>query len=147
MEALKGLVYRSRALASFDQAQLKSLADHAAANNEDLGITGYLYYENGYFLQYIEGPPTLLEDLMMKIAEDPRHQVLSVLRSEELGQRKFPTWQMRWLSQSVLVSIRMEHILSDFLVMLEENTVERSIRNEKNVWEMVDQISRFQGIG
>ena len=143
MKNLSGLLYNSRALSVFDSTQLKALSDQAAERNKTLGITGYLYYENQKFLQYLEGELETLETLMAIIEKDPRHEVVSVLRTASLSVRKFPNWDMRWLSKPLLVSIRMENILFDFINMLEKDTVERTEENEQKVWEMVDRIRQF----
>lgn len=140
---LRGLVYVSDARVSFSAEELEALYTRSAVSNNRIDITGYLYYENRKFLQYIEGEPGQLEILIKKIEEDPRHEVLYILRTDELEKRKFPKWDMQWLTRPMLVSIRMENILAEFILMLKKETVQRSLENEAKVWEMIDRISRF----
>lgn len=144
MDNLRGLIYVSNALESFDADQLNELAEKAGENNEMLGVTGYLYYENKKFLQYIEGEPDALKELMNKIEDDPRHEIVSILRTDELEERKFPEWDMKWITKPMLINISMENILSGFILMLKMETVNPTPENEAKVWEMVDRISRFK---
>ncbi|PHN04562.1 BLUF domain-containing protein [Flavilitoribacter nigricans] len=144
MDNLSGLVYTSNALISFDAKKLEELAEQAAKKNRSMQITGYLYYENKKFLQYIEGPPEQLEALMESIEQDPRHEIVYVLQTDDVEERRFPDWDMQWLSKPMVVSIRMENILASFISMIKNETVQPSEENFNKVWDMVDRISRFK---
>ncbi len=92
-----GLAYSSRAVTTFCEDSLLSLADGASARNQQLDITGYLYFRDGFFMQYLEGPQTTVEALMTKIQKDPRHQILSTIALPSNQKRVFPHWYMRYL--------------------------------------------------
>lgn len=96
-----GLAYSSRALTDFDDESLLELADNAAAKNETLGISGYLYFRDKLFLQYLEGDQKAVEDLMAKIATDPRHEILSTISLPSCPERIFPHWYMRFLGSDL----------------------------------------------
>lgn len=98
------LAYSSRAQTEFDDESLLELADNAAAKNETLGISGYLYYREGLFVQYLEGPQQAVEDLMDKIAADPRHEVITVVPIPSCPDRIFPHWYMRFLGSDLPLS-------------------------------------------
>lgn len=51
------LTYKSRAAYSPSPADLEDLVHKARLRNRSLGVTGMLLYENGKFLQTLEGPP------------------------------------------------------------------------------------------
>lgn len=96
-----GLAYSSLAQTEFDDEALLALADFAAAKNETIGITGYLYYREGLFLQYLEGDQKAVEELMAKIVLDPRHRVLSTVSLPFGRERIFPHWYMRFLGSDL----------------------------------------------
>jgi hypothetical protein len=99
-----GLAYSSRALTAFDDEALLELADCAAAKNEQLGVTGYLYFRNELFIQYLEGEQKAVEDLMAKITTDPRHKILSIVPLPSCPERIFPHWYMRFLGSDLPTS-------------------------------------------
>lgn len=136
-------MYISEALSKFEGYRLDELAQRAAEKNARLDITGYLYFERQRFLQYIEGEPNTLESLMATIERDNRHEVIHVLKTDDLPSRKFPDWSMQQLRREDMIGIRMENILADYLKMLKTESVDWSSKSEKNIWEMVDTISRF----
>lgn len=94
---MKAVVYRSSARIRFSQRDLVALVDHAKARNRDLGVTGYLVYRNGIFLQYLEGPDQAVTDLMKKIAADPRHEI-EMRVWWDTARRRLPAWTMRNLT-------------------------------------------------
>lgn len=85
----------------FDDEALLELADHAAAKNEEVAVTGYLYYREGLFLQYIEGERSQVEALMSKIAADPRHELIATHLLPAIESLVFPHWYMRFLSSDL----------------------------------------------
>lgn len=96
-----GLAYSSRAQCNFQDEDLLCLADAAAAKNEQLGVTGYLYFRQGLFLQYLEGTREAVETLMAKIALDVRHEILATIPLPEVPERIFPHWYMRFLGSEL----------------------------------------------
>lgn len=85
----------------FDDEALLELADSAAAKNEEVNVTGYLYYRDGTFLQYIEGERSQVEMLMGKISQDPRHELISKHVLPRISKLVFPHWYMRFLSNDL----------------------------------------------
>ena len=66
----------------------------AKARNEARGITGVLFYENGRFLQLIEGERSMVRLLIEEINRDPRHTDITVLIDERLPTQQFSDWSM-----------------------------------------------------
>ncbi|MFN3314725.1 MAG: BLUF domain-containing protein, partial [Hyphomonas sp.] len=73
------LLYRSTALKPPTPGELEQMTMAAQRRNQALGITGILYYDEGRFLQTIEGPPDALETVWTSILRDPRHTDIEVL--------------------------------------------------------------------
>ena len=96
-----GLAYSSQAISDFDEELLMDLADRSAEKNEKRGISGYLYFRNNLFLQYLEGEQQTVENLMSKISQDPRHKVLTSVTLPDISERIFPHWYMRFLGSDL----------------------------------------------
>ena len=87
-------LYRSRAT-----VPARSVADgliylRARETNAVLGVTGYLHREDGYYVQYVEGPHFALEWLEALIRRDDRHTELETLRRGIADARRFAGWDM-----------------------------------------------------
>ena len=96
------VIYTSAAVKPFSDADLVDLLAHARLNNQRIGCTGMLLYDNGSFLQALEGEERVTEQLFAKIARDPRHQrVVHILR-REVPTRHFGEWQMGFASSQHL---------------------------------------------
>jgi hypothetical protein len=53
-----------------------------------------LLYDDGSFLQVLEGPRQAVETLFEKIKADRRHEQIVLLSSREIEEREFSDWQM-----------------------------------------------------
>ena len=93
-------IYISEATKDFSIEDLEELLDVASRLNGKNGITGYLHYEGGYFLQYIEGTADALSETVGRIERDPRHNIFYRAEESELDKRRFPGWYMKWLDRS-----------------------------------------------
>lgn len=93
-EPLYSVVYHSSETpgqGSIDRAELLA---HARARNRVVGVTGMLLAENGRFVQELEGPESVVRELMATIAADPRHEHVRILLEEPIAARRFPDWAM-----------------------------------------------------
>jgi hypothetical protein len=138
---MRGIVYCSQASVPFSDAELRLLADAAAAHNQEVGVTGYLQFENGRFIQYIEGEGATVTALMESIARDRRHRILHVLYDEDVPMRRFPSWHMRWLQRSAFASI--ERLLGDYILLTKTLTLPDP-GWEKSLWRVVNTLSSLK---
>lgn len=91
------LIYTSRAVRPFDEAELEALAGASQRRNADLGVTGVLLYSGDRFLQMLEGDARVVDDLYYeRIMHDPRHTDCTVLLRQHTNTRLFPAWTMGW---------------------------------------------------
>ena len=60
-----------------------------------LGVTGMLLFEDGCFLQTIEGPPVAVSELWASIQRDGRHNHIEVLSEHMAAARLFSDWDLR----------------------------------------------------
>ncbi|MEQ9259614.1 MAG: BLUF domain-containing protein [Roseovarius sp.] len=95
---LYSLTYCSRVA---DPAMV-SVADILATsrmNNGTRSITGALMFDNRCFLQVLEGGHTALTELFVRIAQDRRHEEVTLLSMVPVMARRFPGWEMHYISR------------------------------------------------
>ncbi len=73
---------------------LAGILSAARRNNPRDGITGALICRHDLYLQLIEGPADAIDALYAKIAADDRHSNVTLLLTEDMGERMFPDWAM-----------------------------------------------------
>ena len=89
------LVYISRAKQHFSEDQLVELLKQARMNNEKLGISGLLLYDNkGTFIQALEGDEEQVDGLFNKISGDERHSRINRISRKSIQVRAFSDWKM-----------------------------------------------------
>ena len=92
--SINQLVYISQAVRKMSMDELSSIHKTAKTNNEPMDVTGSLFYNGGWFLQVLEGPPATLDKLYHKIEKDTRHKNSRILYNEPATFRTFPRWSM-----------------------------------------------------
>lgn len=76
---LSSLVYESRATAALAEHEVQQLIASAQERNLKEGVTGLLVYDQGHFLQWLEGPTEGLGRIWQSIRNDRRHTAITVL--------------------------------------------------------------------
>ena len=88
------LAYASSASSYFSEDELARLLENSRSKNARLELTGALLYENGRFIQVLEGPEAAVRALYAKIKTDPRHRGFHMVSNERITTRLFPDWTM-----------------------------------------------------
>lgn len=90
------LMYRSRDRipAEGRKAELGSLFSGARSNNKAQQITGALLVSDSWFVQTLEGDEELVRALFERIAQDPRHDSVSLLDAGPVDGAVFSRWAM-----------------------------------------------------
>ena len=73
----------------------------ARDRNSAHAISGYLHRENGYYVQYIEGPEAALKQLKRLICHDWRHEKVRVLLEGRSQSRRFAGWDMAFTNEEM----------------------------------------------
>lgn len=94
VDSLHFLIYVSRAVESMSEPTLNALLKKPRVFNLSNGITGCLLYQDGYFMQMLEGKRDVLFALMEKIKCDPRHSDVQIVIEGQAGRRVFMDWSM-----------------------------------------------------
>lgn len=69
---------------------LEQCRDYNAAN----GVTGMLLYSNSTFIQVLEGEDRVIDELLDRIEEDPRHTDIKLLQRKRIDRREYVGWNM-----------------------------------------------------
>ena len=96
------LVYVSSATRLLSHADLLKLLHTSRRNNQRAQITGVLLYDDGNFLQAVEGPDQAIRDLYRRLEEDDRHHHLRIVLEEPIEERQFPQWSMGFVPQRAI---------------------------------------------
>lgn len=73
---------------------LNQILSASRSNNKNVGVTGALMFNAGYFAQVLEGPKREIEKTFERIQRDPRHTDVVVLECSDIASRDFPEWSM-----------------------------------------------------
>ncbi|SFQ50174.1 BLUF domain-containing protein [Hymenobacter arizonensis] len=90
------IVYSSRTIYPFNEADLKYLMNQWRAKNARLDVTGVLLYSEGDIMQVLEGPAAAVQGIFKTIAADVRHQAVIKLSDGPVQGRAFANWSMRF---------------------------------------------------
>ena len=101
---LVAISYISKATQDMGVLALMRLTDQAAQLNQKLDLSGVLFYENQHFGQILEGPRAEVIKIWEKIQRDPRHQQVRLLKMEDIKERSFPAWSMRFFLAKEIVA-------------------------------------------
>lgn len=77
-----------------EQEEVNAIVEAAIVFNLGVGITGALVLARGRVAQVLEGPQDEVRSLMARIAADPRHTQVRVIRTAFQSERAFPNWGM-----------------------------------------------------
>lgn len=88
------LLYASRPVQPLSQGIVDAILAQSLKRNPPRGITGILCYNEGLFLQVLEGGRDVVCALYNTIARDPRHAEVCILSFEEIAERRFGGWTM-----------------------------------------------------
>ena len=88
------LLYASHAAQPLTPALMEGILASSRKNNMERGITGILCHSGDYFLQVLEGGRGAVNALYNVIAQDSRHDQITILHYEEVTERRFAGWTM-----------------------------------------------------
>ena len=142
---MKGTVYLSKANVHFSLADLNRLTVLSARKNEQLGVTGCLYFFDGKFLQYIEGNDESVNGLMEKIRSDSRHRILFEAGPEDIDMRLFSSWTMKLLTSQALNRVNLKDCISQNTYFLNKNYAD-TLLCSNYLWQQMRTISLLQSM-
>lgn len=96
------LMYASRAREGLDSEETAAILRQSRTSNPRHGITGVLCVcPNGpLFIQALEGGREAVNALYNRIVRDPRHRDVTLLRYQDIAERRFAGWSMGQVNMS-----------------------------------------------
>lgn len=89
------ILYHSRLAPNAPLSCISDIIKAARSFNATHGLTGVLAFDGQHFLQYLEGPELPLQNLLVRLAQDPRHVNFTLQhRGRCTGERLFRNWSM-----------------------------------------------------
>ncbi len=97
MKSMVRLIYASRMAAGLGHKELDEMIQTSRRKNEKRAVTGALCYSARGFLQCLEGPSDVINDLYGHIIRDKRHSEVTLLEYTDIHQRSFAKWAMAYI--------------------------------------------------
>jgi len=88
------LCYASTATRELKRDDLLEILSYARQHNAEHGITGLLLFQDGHFVQVLEGEPEPVRQLYQHICQDERHGHIALLFEEFVSRSQYPDWSM-----------------------------------------------------
>ncbi|MEH6763671.1 MAG: BLUF domain-containing protein [Aequorivita antarctica] len=85
--------YISNSVNLWQNHKLEELFSFSKTQNVFRNVTGLLLYNEGTFLQVLEGEIDDVETLLSKIKKDDRHDQITVMMDQEISHRLFESYQ------------------------------------------------------
>jgi hypothetical protein len=128
------LKYLSKTVSDINVWGLSEVVNISTKLNSQHGITGILFFDRGYFGQILEGRRDAVESTWGKIKNDPRHHEIELLSINNIEQRQFPKWSMKFLDVEQFASTFPQ--FSEALSKMEDPTLE-TFKALKALWQQV----------
>lgn len=139
---MKCVLYISKALKSFRPDDLKRLSTTSTINNQKKGISGYLYFENNRFLQYMEGEANIIDEMVDKISHDERHELLALIEKKDLTKRRFPDWGMKNIAELMFNNSTIETTIIQTMSIFGENHLNISKSTQDELFKLMDDLAK-----
>ena len=127
------LTYRSEAKLGITAEDINSILRQSEANNPKYEITGCLVFNQGYFVQLLEGEKEIVKERYSIIELDKRHDLVEVLSEGETQDRMFEDWKMAYIKLPDQPVTKLENQVKADLKALEE-AAERPNFTSKVFW-------------
>ena len=106
------ILYRSIVSGQLNNEEIEKLVERAREKNANLNITGILLAVGDCFMQVLEGPKEVVQELYYnQIFHDRRHSRLRVLSEGFIPERDFTNWDMGLRIFNTIVDIDEEETL------------------------------------
>lgn len=94
-KGLRRLIYASRFVGEGDFGEaVRTIVNASIQNNRLVDVTGFLLAGEGRFLQWLEGPEASVAETYARIAQDRRHEDLTMIADGPTERRNFRDWNM-----------------------------------------------------
>jgi hypothetical protein len=102
MSQLKQVFYVSRVSPGVDERAIRNILSLSRRTNRMLDVTGCLSFTGEHFAQVLEGREESIDELLPRIAADPRHADFRLVLERPITLREYPLWSMAYLPSAAL---------------------------------------------
>jgi dolichyl-phosphate-mannose--protein O-mannosyl transferase len=138
---MKTVLYISEALHKFTAQELKELSFSTTLKNKSKEISGYLYYKDKHFLQYVEGDEQYINELINTIKTDPKHRFIMAIEENSLDDRRFPDWGMKSIAKVMFNNSVVETTIIKTMTLFKENNLTLSASSKSQLFRLMDELS------
>ncbi|MDX1678900.1 BLUF domain-containing protein [Arsukibacterium sp.] len=92
--ALVRLIYTSKTNPAFAGNALEQILESSRVNNSKQFITGCLFFNKNFIIQYLEGGAVQVNQLYNRIVQDKRHTDIRLMDYAWIDKRLFAGWSM-----------------------------------------------------
>jgi len=107
------VIYCSKAKREISSGLTDDILKVSRNKNAQNHITGVLGRTNWYFLQFLEGNYKEVNQLVVNLAKDDRHNEFTLLEYCAISRRQFPDWSMLFIDDKENITRLFERYLSD----------------------------------
>jgi hypothetical protein len=134
----KSVTYTSLAALDLDDEHLRAIHEEAHSLNGIDGISGLLLFNGTHFLQWIEGSPEAVDDLVERLRRDPRHSGFEIRDERMADKRVFGGWSMKLVRVRSSFHLAHEDIVPQLPVALPDHVRERILAMVEKISEDVE---------
>ena len=91
---IRTVMYQSTPKTEMHSTDDYDIMESAWQHNDAMGISGFLLRTPYNYFQVLEGQPEVIDDLILMIRDDTRHQNLEILSDRSSKERVFDNWCM-----------------------------------------------------
>ncbi len=141
---IRQLIYVSEAQKSLTKLDFNAIIKVAIKNNEEMGITGILIFENGHFFQLLEGEAIHIDNLLSILRKDSRHKNIQIIYDKINSNRLVANWAMSYLDLTDINSDLKKSALVPIEQVLSQLEKTNATQNENIVWQLTKQFIEFR---
>lgn len=122
---LSSLIYVSRSLISrsAQQTEIEAIVSTSTERNARLAVRGALIFTEQHFAQLLEGPEAAIDELMLRIGRDPRHDRVIVIERKPIDSYHFADWGLAYWGSASYMDQKISAVLDrQDPVMLKNDT-------------------------
>ncbi|WP_245798234.1 BLUF domain-containing protein [Vibrio ostreicida] len=97
------LIYVSTVNEQFNLSCVDDILSSAQRRNTENNVSGVLYFNCKFFMQYLEGESRDVEETYQRIVNDKRHCEILLLDKTSIEERLFNGWSMAYVLESELI--------------------------------------------
>ena len=75
-------------------SDLEDIETNSPQWNARNDVTGFLIFNGTHFLQLLEGPEAVIDELVERVRNDPRHTGFAIRDRQKIERRSFPGWPL-----------------------------------------------------